>query len=148
MDAHFAIAMRHVHRYVKETKGDVANTQKIARALHWDGGIANCTTELVSICRDGPNLEKWRQGAAGRHFITLRRVVNFLTVNLNAVCTLRRCSSIVEVPFRSILRGWLLIASRGHCADRLVGTVAALPVETDRMPVSIVPISRPGCRHC
>lgn len=45
----FAIAMRQLHRSVKETQMDVTTPEDLLRALHHDGGILNCPVELVSV---------------------------------------------------------------------------------------------------
>lgn len=74
VDAHFSFKMRHVHGYVKEKQMVVATPEELVRALHYDGGISNCAAESITARRDGPNLEKCRQGVSCRHMIPLHGV--------------------------------------------------------------------------
>lgn len=49
VDALFAIAMHHVHRFVPETKRDATTPEQLVRVLHDDGGIDNCMLELLCV---------------------------------------------------------------------------------------------------
>lgn len=72
VDAHFATAKRQIHRYVKEAERNVTAPEDIVTALHHDGGISNCAVELISVLRDGDQLQRWRDGVRGRHITPLR----------------------------------------------------------------------------
>lgn len=45
--------------------------------MQYDGGIANCTVELITVHRDGPKMETWSNFVSGRHIAPLRRVGKF-----------------------------------------------------------------------
>lgn len=55
-DAHFAIAMRHIYKYVEEEKTDVYCPSHVVTALSYRGGIANSVAELYSINRSSDGI--------------------------------------------------------------------------------------------
>lgn len=56
-DAHFAIGVRHIHKYVEEQKADVYCPSHVVTALSYQGGLANSVAELYSIDRRSDGMQ-------------------------------------------------------------------------------------------
>lgn len=59
VDAHFAIAKRHVLRYIAEQKADVIVPEDIVKALTYDHGLPNSVVDFINVDRSNHNLQRW-----------------------------------------------------------------------------------------
>ena len=59
VDAHFAVAKRHILRYIKETTKDVVTPKDIYDALVYDDGLRNTAVDYVVFERDSDALRDW-----------------------------------------------------------------------------------------
>lgn len=60
VETHLSVAIRRIQRFVRETEADVTTPMDIWRALHYDGGIRNSTSDLIHVCGSGPIQQSWR----------------------------------------------------------------------------------------
>lgn len=69
VDAHFSIAMRHIHRYVLETESVVTRPTELCHELHYDAGVGNFSADLIDVHRNGSGLQCWSDFMAGSTLI-------------------------------------------------------------------------------
>lgn len=67
VDAHFAVGMRQVNKYVTSNGVDVATPVDVVKALTACGGVANSAAELVYVNRHGNGFKPWRENRERGH---------------------------------------------------------------------------------
>lgn len=77
MDAHFATAIRKVHKYIRETKHNVTAPSEIVTALRHDGGLGKSTADLIRIDRDSDMLSRWKVAMGDGSLAKLGRCAEF-----------------------------------------------------------------------
>lgn len=77
INAHFAIAMRHISRYCNETRGDVTTPRDVVNALNSFGGVANCTAEMVHIRRNNLSMQQWLVAKKSKKIQKMGRINEF-----------------------------------------------------------------------
>lgn len=69
--SHFAVGMRYVNRYIKETCNDVSKPAQLITALSYDGGLAGSTVKLIKSYRSGSNFRPFLTAVAEKQLAPL-----------------------------------------------------------------------------
>lgn len=59
VDGHFAVAWRHVKRYIEDTESDVVTPEDLMDVLVYDGGVKNTAVDFIKVHRDNKNVEEY-----------------------------------------------------------------------------------------
>lgn len=65
-DANLVIAMRHINKYISETKSDVLTPSNLVSVIQRDGRGRISTPELIFVRRNGPGLKAWLRGFSSK----------------------------------------------------------------------------------
>lgn len=112
IDAHFALCMMHINRYVNQTRNNMATPSDIVQALNSLGGVANCTAEMVRIRRSFPGMEKWVNAQKQNNLVKLGRVNEILYEKTDEDMYKAKC-------FRLSGRSYIEYKFRPCCSERV-----------------------------
>ncbi len=78
VDAHFAMAMIHINRFVANYGENVITPRQVVSALNCNEGLANTVAELVSLNRNSDGIRKWEACVSQKAFVKFGRINEFV----------------------------------------------------------------------
>lgn len=100
VDAHFAVAMRHLNHYVNETQNNIIAPSDVLNGLSFNDGIGSHTAELISIIKGNLAISKWMDSKKRGALAPISRVNKIEYEDDGEGCIAKAYAYIGEKPIR------------------------------------------------